>query len=115
MIRPAGMVVWLMKFRAADSPQKNDQPFIEVDFNIVLEQIRPHLSNECYENIVRIIDVKKKLKEVDEEQPIKCIDDWIQSIIEMSSFGIKEAHDSQNIEEYDKVLHSFVNIKFDEI
>lgn len=105
------MVVWLMKCKRKDS---NSDKFIEVNFNTILEEIKPYMSQECYQNVIHIIEIKKKLKEVDEGERIKCIDDWIESVLSIRNDEFKDDGSVQgnNIEDYDKVLHSILNISF---
>ena len=75
VIRPAGMLIWLLK--------KNEAKLVNfnIDFLVILEEIREYISEECYQQINRIIEKKKTIKEMDLEPRIKCIDNWIDTIL----------------------------------
>lgn len=114
VIRPAGMFLWLMKCR----DNQNKDKLIDIDFNKVLIDLKPHLTDECYENIVNIIERKKKIKELDEEPRIECIDKWLDHIINGTNDEMKKLENEQHFEEtptdadkYDALLHSVLNLK----
>lgn len=106
VIRPAGMFVWLS--------ENNDtgKPLLNIDFNHVLDEIRPKLTNECYESILSVIKIKKGKSESDEGDRIKHIDDWIQQIL---NHPLEKSNDSSiDNEPYNKLLFSILKIKFDD-
>jgi predicted nucleotidyltransferase len=112
VIRPAGMVEWLLKCK--DSKREN---LIEIDFNIVLESLKEHLTKECHDNICQIIETKKKVKESNEEQRIKCIDEWIDRILNKTQDEIRlvelaQPGEKQSLDDYDSLLHSILKITF---
>lgn len=116
VIRPAGMVEWLLKCR-----KMSTNKLVEIDFNLVLNDLKPHLKTDIYENIIEIIRKKKTIKELDEEPRIKCIDDWIDYILneteqdilnEKNNNSNVDDKNDQTLDEYDSVLHSFLNLKF---
>jgi predicted nucleotidyltransferase len=73
VIRPAGMFVWLLKSNSLDNFQINFLP--------ILEEIKLDMSDECYANIIQIIEKKKLKKELDEEPRINSIDKWIEKVL----------------------------------
>lgn len=121
VIRPAGMVVWLLKCKNQDGSGK----YLEIDFNRVLEEIRPHMSEECHKQIVEIIEIKKSMREVDESERIKPIDEWIEQVFSMRLDAFKSMSElaavdgdltsqaGEIIQSYDDLLHSILNVTFD--
>jgi predicted nucleotidyltransferase len=106
------MVEWLLKCK--DSKREN---LIEIDFNIVLESLKEHLTKECHDNICQIIETKKKVKESNEEQRIKCIDEWIDRILNKTQDEIRlvelaQPGEKQSLDDYDSLLHSILKITF---
>ena len=77
VIRPAGMVEWLRIFK------RSRENFIEIDFLKVLEEIKSHLDTECYDDILKVIEKKKQVKETDEEPRLKSIDKWIDNVLKL--------------------------------
>lgn len=117
VIRPAGMVIWLMNKKSKSIDNKENK-FIEIDFNKVLNEIKPNLSDECYEKIVSIIKIKKTLKEVDEGERIECVDKWIESVLNTKNEDLLKNDDFNEerltVDGYDKLLHSILNISFND-
>lgn len=103
------MVVWLVNCRHLDSNSK----FVELNFSLVLEQIKPHLpSNDCYEKIQEIIETKRKNESDEERQRLKSVDDWIERIIrDLKPLNLMEEENlpAELIQEYDCFLNSILN------
>lgn len=114
VIRPAGMVEWLLKCN------KDGNKIVEIDFNVVLNDLKSHLSTECYENIIDIIKKKKLVKELDEEPRVKCLDEWLENIINNSTVDNNNNNETttdgnkqkQSLDDYDEFLHEILEIKF---
>ena len=110
VIRPIGMFEWLINC------QKENGTFIQIDFNVVLNDIKPILGNELYENIVNVIEKKKTVKEMDEEPRIPCIDQWIENILNNTNEKLKQVESGLEKNEefedkYDNLLHQILNLK----
>ena len=71
---------------------------------------------QCHENINDLIEKKKIVKELDEEPRVKCLDEWIESILKYTDDDVKhsisDANERKSLNDYDEVLHSILNLKF---
>ena len=107
VIRPIGMFKWLLV------SNKNNN-FIHVNFNKVLEDLRPHLSNDIIEKINEIIYLKKNSSEKSIGRKIECVDKWIMDTLENKS--IEEIDKSEtneiNDDEYDRILINILKVEF---
>jgi uncharacterized protein len=110
VIRPAGMCEWLLKCK------KQNKQLVKIDFNEVLVELKDFMPLECYENIKDVIEKKKIVKELDEEPRVKCLDEWIESILKYTNDDVKlfisDANERKSLNDYDEVLHSILNLKF---
>jgi len=61
-IRPTGRVEWLRTYKRSRSN------LVEIDFFKVLYEIKDILDRECYEDILKVIEKKKKLYESTKSQ-----------------------------------------------
>jgi predicted nucleotidyltransferase len=110
VIRPAGMVEWLRTYKRSKSN------LVEIDFLKVLNEIKDILDKECYEDILKVIEKKKKLYESTEEPRLKSIDSWIENVLqlkiskqELNDLDYeKNSLDSLNF--YDEFLFEILNI-----
>jgi predicted nucleotidyltransferase len=73
VIRPAAMVFWLTKVK--------DRKFLKIEFDIIIKDLKLLISDELYENILKLIENKKLMLETDKCERIQCIDDWLDVII----------------------------------
>lgn len=109
-IRPIGMFHWLL-----NCSQKDD--FIYVNFNKVLNELKPHLNSDVYGKIQEIIEMKKKSNEVNICPRISCIDNWIENLLENTSIQEIEKNEtniSKMIDEkdFDLLLHEILRVEF---
>ena len=58
VIRPAGMFVWLLH-SVDKNTGKIDLRNFEIDFMVILDAIKDHMSSDCFIEINRIINKKK--------------------------------------------------------
>lgn len=111
-IRPVIMSEWLLKCHKSFE----DSDLIHVDFLKTLEEVKPFIKESVYENIVKIIEIKK-LNDCEPKERIKCIDEWIEGVLEndqIKQIEIKELSVAQvNLKDYDDLLHSILCIKFE--
>lgn len=75
IIRSTGMLDWLLK-----CGRNTSNKLVEIDFNQVLSDLKPFIQDECYQNVVNLIE-RKKCGQLTEEEPIKCVDEWIKNTI----------------------------------
>jgi predicted nucleotidyltransferase len=117
VIRPAGMFVWLLH-SVDKNTGKIDLRNFEIDFMVILDAIKDHMSSDCFIEINRIINKKKTMNELDLEPRISCIDNWIDSVLgtgydeemkKISSFE-KNFISTNSLEDYDNILFSILNI-----
>jgi predicted nucleotidyltransferase len=75
VIRPAGMFIWLIN--------KNENKLVnfEIDFSVILNEIKDSMSQECNKNVEEIIEKKKQLNESDLKPRIACVDEWINGVL----------------------------------
>ena len=111
VIRPAGMLEWLLKCK-----RDGTRDLVEIDFNRVLKELATFMSAEVSQNIDDIIKKKKIVKEMDEEPRVECLDKWIEGILsyndeDFKKYGVKDG-EKKTLDEYDNVLHSLLKIKF---
>lgn len=119
VIRPAGMVVWLLK-RVVDFNENGKRNnLLEIDFNRVLDEIKLEIDKNCYEKIVQIIEVKRNKKEVDEDERVELIDKWVETVLSLKISEemfkrekLKMAESNLFIQEIDDLMHSILNISF---
>lgn len=105
VIRPAAMVFWLLKVR--------ERNYLEIQFEIILNDIKPLIDNELYECILKQIENKKLMIEKDKCERIKCIDDWLDGIVlDTKEFDVKEGGDEAKIkvEDCDKLLFEYLGV-----
>ena len=109
VIRPAGMVEWLFL------QKKDTNKLVEIDFLVVLNDLKDVLDKNVYEDILKVIVKKKQVKELDEEPRLESIDKWIESLLE-KQFPKEELNylDSNNdklFDNYDEILFALLSIK----
>ena len=106
VIRPAGMVEWLFL------QKKDTNKLVEIDFLVVLNDLKDFLDKNVYEDILKLIVKKKQVKELDEEPRI---DKWIESLLEKQfskeELNYLDFNNDQSFDNYDEILFSFLNIK----
>lgn len=118
VIRPAGMFVWLLHSVDKETGTVDLRNF-EIDFMVILEAIKDHMSAQCHTEINRIIDKKKsKMNELDLEPRVACIDAWIDFVLgtgydkEMKRMSHLEKNEQRTnaLGEYDETLFSILKI-----
>lgn len=89
-----------------------------IDFNKVLDELKPNLTIELYESIISIIEIKKQANELDLKPRIECVDKWIEHVIfntddELKLLQKSDPTEKPSFDEYDDLLHSILNVKFE--
>ncbi|CAF0820727.1 unnamed protein product [Brachionus calyciflorus] len=117
VIRPIGMFEWLLKCH------KNFDTISEliyVNFHRILQDLKIHLDEEVYSNILKIIEIKMQSKETDLKDRIKCIDDWIESLLGSDDLKNIETKEKENLivsdnfgDDLDNFLHLILKVKFE--
>jgi uncharacterized protein len=117
VIRPAGMVQWLISKLLINQDEAKDfnNSLVQIDFNIVLIEIKDQLTDECFDTIQKMIIAKKTMNEGDLQIRIKCIDEWIEKILNEtdSTFKTIEKNNSkskQSLSEYDELLFKVLGV-----
>lgn len=107
VIRPAGMVEWLLL------NNKQADKLVEIDFKLVLNCIKISLNETCYNDILKVIEKKKNVKELDEEPRLVAIDEWIEDLFK-KKFTKEDLNDLdeniQFLDQYDQYLYSILKV-----
>jgi predicted nucleotidyltransferase len=89
VIRSAGMFEWVLLLKCEQKGENGDRNFlIEIDFNKVLTELKDHIEADCYENILKVIEKKKKLinglddLELSDKPPLDNYDIFLHEILE---------------------------------
>lgn len=112
VIRPAGMFQWLLL------NQDNWSANFDIDFIKILPSLKESMGVDCYENIIKVIEKKKQINELDEEPRIESIDKWIDYILNQTDDKIKEHEtngknqEKPDLDDYDQVLHRLLKLTF---
>ena len=103
IIKGAGMLDWLLK-----NDSLNNSKIIEIDFNNVLNELKPSMKNESYESLISLIERRKSGQYIDEE-PIKCVDEWIKN---MTKVKFEQYNGNSEFSEgYDLLYHNIIGAK----
>lgn len=105
VIRPAGMFYWIVKCQL----DKKEGKLVEIDFNLVLDQLKEHIGQEVYDKIKEIIVRKKTLKELDDEPRIECIDKWIDMVLKFPIDNTKHVENYQ-VEPFNELMFNALKI-----
>lgn len=114
VIRPAGMVEWLIKCqpsRKLDDGAR-DPKIVEIDFNLVLNELKASgMSTDIYESIVKLIEKKKTKKELDTESRIACVDEWLERIMNIKYEKKEMPLVKVGHETYDEILFKVLKLQ----
>jgi predicted nucleotidyltransferase len=98
VIRPASMVIWLLN--------ANRSKYMEINFDLVLNELSDTIGSECFEKIKEIIKVKKLKSELDTCTRIECIDKVLGEIVfDKNEFKVTEDYNkTEKNEDYDCIF-----------
>lgn len=100
VIRPAFMVFWLINVK--------QRSVLKIKFDSVMEDAKSLINDDLYESILKLIESKKLMLEVDKCERIEVIDDWLNGIIFDKNEQKFENEQQIDLEECDVILQEIL-------